>query len=253
MSAAGRMIPGVSEPMLENEHFARYEFACTFAREKSVLDVACGAGYAAPLFIRAGARQYLGLDINEEAVTLAKARYGTSDAIRFLVDDACEMRQVPSQSVDLAVSFETIEHVPCPETFLTNLQRALRPGGILIVSTPNRFRYSPGNKLTSRPWNPYHVREWSEREFLDLLEPWFRVTEVLGQQPIASWKAHVIAATASKPRLKRLIGALRARKPGRRAGAPSGEVHAAPLLLRMSAWQVPMYTVCVAEARAEGL
>lgn len=244
------MIPGVSETALEAEHVVRYKFACTFAQERSVLDVACGAGYAAPMFMEAGARRYLGLDINEEAVTFATRSYSTSDAIRFAIDDACELRNVPSRSVDLAVSFETIEHVPCPDKFLENVQRVLRPGGALIVSTPNRLRYSPGNKLSSKPWNPYHVQEWDEREFLNLLEPRFRVTEVLGQLPIPLWKAYVLSAAANKPHLKRLIGALhRANHVGRATAVSSRAVCAMPALRRMSVWQAPLYTVCVAEAR----
>lgn len=250
MSAAGRMIPGVSEPMLEKEHLARYEFACTLARERSVLDVACGAGYAAPMFLQAGASSYLGLDINEEAVRFATKRYGMNNTSRFLVDDACELRQVPSRSVDLAVSFETIEHVSRPDKFLANVQRVLRPGGILIVSTPNRLRYSPGNKLSSKPWNPYHVQEWDEREFLNLLEPRFRVREVLGQQPIPIWKAHVLSAAANKPHLKRLIATLHtAKHAGRATAVSSSAACAMPDLRRMSVWQAPLYTVCVAEAR----
>src|SRR5579863_3779354 len=218
MSAAGRMIPGVSEAMLENEHLARYRFACRFARGCDVLDAACGAGYSAPMFLQAGARSYFGFDLNAEAVEHATIRYRTSDAITFLVDDACQFRHVPERAFDLAVSFETIEHVPSAEAFLANVKRALRPGGIFIVSTPYRLRYSPGNKLSSKPWNPYHVREWNKGEFLDLLKPWFRVTHVLGQEPIPRWKAHVIDLAATSPWLKGLITALR---PAKRSESPA--------------------------------
>jgi SAM-dependent methyltransferase len=162
MSAAGRMIPGVSEEILEKEHVARYRFACGYAHGCDVLDAACGAGYSAPMFIEAGARSYLGLDINSEAVELATNKYRTRDNISFVVDDACEFRHVPEKAFDLVVSFETIEHVPSAEAFLANVRRALRPGGVFIVSTPYRLRYSPGNKLSSKPWNPYHVREWNK-------------------------------------------------------------------------------------------
>jgi SAM-dependent methyltransferase len=250
MSAAGRMVPGVSKEMLEQEHMGRYRFACEFARGCDVLDAACGAGYSAPMFIEAGARSYLGLDIDLDAVELATTKYRNSDAITFRVDDACEFRHVPEQAFDLAVSFETIEHVRSAEAFLGNVKRALRPGGIFIVSTPYRLRYSPGNKLSSKPWNPYHVREWNTGEFLDLLEPWFRVTQVLGQKPIPRWKAHAIDLAATKPWLKNLIGTLR-RAPDSPSRTPVSDAAVNQVLAprNIPVWHAPLYTICVAEKR----
>jgi SAM-dependent methyltransferase len=247
MSAAGRMVPGVSEALLEQEHVSRYRFACDFARGRDVLDAACGAGYSAPMFLEAGAHSYLGIDINGKVVELATKRYRTSPAISFLEDDACEFRRVPEQAFDLVVSFETIEHVPSAEKFLANVRRALRRGGIFIVSTPYRLRYSPGNKLSSKPWNPYHVREWNENEFLDLLKPWFRVIDVLGQQPIASWKAHVLDLAANHPRLKSVISTLRRSKKGAVSPIAVADERLTPR--RILRWQMPLYTLCVAEAR----
>jgi SAM-dependent methyltransferase len=250
MSAAGRMVPGVSEAALEREHVERYRFACNFAHGKKVLDAACGVGYAGPMFLAAGARSYLGIDLNAEAVELAKRAHQAAH-ISFAVDDACEFRSVPEQVFDLVVSFETIEHVPSAEKFLANVRRALRPGGTFIVSTPNRWRYSPGNKLSSKPWNPYHVREWNENEFLDLLKPWFRVADVLGQKPISSWKAQVIDLAGTRPWLKTLIATLRASKKSTGTAASAVAVDDAFIPGRVSRWQVPLFTICVAQARGE--
>jgi len=249
MSAAGRMVPGVSEAALEQEHMERYRFACGFARGRDVLDVACGAGYAGPMFVASGAHSYLGVDLNAEAVELAKRAYRTAPAIAFAVDDACDFRCVPERAFDLVVSFETIEHVPSAEKFLANVKRALRPGGTFIVSTPNRRRYSPGNKLSSKPWNPYHVREWNENEFLDLLKPWFRVSDVLGQKPISAWKAHVLDLAGTRPWLKRLITTLRPPKNG--AGTPRSAATLGDSFTpaHVPRWQVPLFTLCVAQAR----
>ena len=249
MSAAGRMVPGISEVALEREHVSRYRFACGFARGRDVLDAACGAGYAAPMFLEAGARSYLGIDISAEAVDLASQRYDVDAAISFVVDDACVFSHVRERAFDLVVSFETIEHVPEPKRFLANVSRALRPGGIFIVSTPCRFRYSPGNKLESKPWNPYHVQEWNQSEFLELLEPSFRVVQVLGQQPMPKWKAHVLSLSATRPWLKDLISKRHSHK-STAANTPSTAVSNEDLRPRpFSYWQMPLYTVCVTEAR----
>ena len=235
--------------LLEQEHVSRYRFACGFARGCDVLDAACGVGYSAPMFLEAGARSYLGIDINADAVELATKRYRTSPAISFAVDDACEFRSVPERAFHLVVSFETIEHLPSAEKFLANVHRALRPGGTFIVSTPNRRRYSPGNRLSSKPWNPYHVREWNENEFLELLQPCFQVTDVLGQQPTARWKARLTDLAADRPWLRSAISTLRPSK-GKEKTTPAAAADERVRPHRISRWQISLYTVCVAVPRA---
>ncbi|RIZ72125.1 MAG: class I SAM-dependent methyltransferase, partial [Methylococcales bacterium] len=59
----------------------------------------------------------------------------------------------PSDSFDVIVSFETIEHLPNPEKYLSAVSKMLKADGAFIVSTPVRTK----GRLTDKPANPFHV------------------------------------------------------------------------------------------------
>ena len=52
-------VPGKADARMEADHVERYRFACQYASGKSVLDIACGIGYSAPMYLEAGANDYL--------------------------------------------------------------------------------------------------------------------------------------------------------------------------------------------------
>ena len=54
---------------------------------------------------------------------------------------------------------------------------------MLICSTPDRDVYNPGASPDSDPWNAFHVREYSQPEFVDLLGRHFERVELFGQNP----------------------------------------------------------------------
>jgi len=83
----------------------------------------------------------------------------------------------PSDSFDVIVSFETIEHLPNPEKYLSAVSKMLKADGAFIVSTPVRTK----GRLTDKPANPFHVREWNADEFSDLITSYFSDVRVLGQ------------------------------------------------------------------------
>ena len=86
-----------------------------------------------------------------------------------------------SGSVDVAVSFETIEHFEGHDAFLRAMRAALTPDGILIISTPNPLPYSD----TAEAQNPFHKRELDRDEFVNALHDHFSHVELLGQGLIA--------------------------------------------------------------------
>ena len=104
--------------------------------------------------------------------------YATSN-LRFMQGDA---RKLPlaDWSVDVVVSFETVEHFYEHDQFFAEVKRVLRPGGRFIISSPERDIYSP----LGAPPNPFHVRELTQDELLTLLNTTFSHTVLLGQRPI---------------------------------------------------------------------
>ena len=81
-------------------------------------------------------------------------------------------------SVDVVVNFQVIEHLWDQGQFVAECFRVLRPGGALLMSTPNRITFSPGRDT---PLNPFHTRELNAAELTELLtDSGFRVEAMLG-------------------------------------------------------------------------
>jgi SAM-dependent methyltransferase len=78
----------------------------------------------------------------------------------------------------VVTSFETIEHHDRHEEMIGEIKRVLRPGGLLILSSPNRAVYSdePGYA------NPFHVKELYFDELEELLSRHFRHVRIYGQR-----------------------------------------------------------------------
>ena len=105
---------------------------------KSALDVGCGAGLFAEPLARLGA-EVTAIDAAAELIEAAKAHAaGQGLAIDYrhaAVEDI-------GGSFDLVTSMEVIEHVADPQAFLKSLSARLAPGGLLVLSTPNRTALS---------------------------------------------------------------------------------------------------------------
>ena len=188
-----RMVPEQAHPRTFWEHVARYRFARGFARGRRVLDVACGEGYGSAALARAGASSVVGVDASPEAADHARRKYGVDARI----GDAHAI-PLPDRSVDLVVSFETIEHVERPADFVLDCARVLAPDGLLIVSTPNRLVYGEGDE-----GNPFHRTEFDEAEFVGLLRPHFADVRLFTQFPrSAAWWSPRSLASETSPWLR---------------------------------------------------
>ncbi len=166
-----RVIPELVDADLLNEHLARYRFAKRFAAKLGdaarILDAGCGTGYGTAEL--AASASVTGTDISAEAVEHAHSRY-RSERVRF-IQGSCERLPFSDAAFDLLVAFEVIEHLDGWQDLLSEAARVLRPGGVLLVSTPNRDYYEQ-SRGEAGP-NPFHRHEFDYAEFQEALSARF--------------------------------------------------------------------------------
>ncbi|MGH2906240.1 MAG: methyltransferase domain-containing protein [Solirubrobacterales bacterium] len=154
-TAAERFDPArMRGELIEAEHLARYRFAAQAAPGKRVLDAGCGWGYGANMLAAAGAQSVVGVEIAETIVEAAAAI--AVDGVEIRRGDVTKL-DFAENSFDLIVCFEVIEHVEKRGEVLAEFARVLAPGGLLLISSPNRDVY--GDR------NPFHVFEYTAEEF----------------------------------------------------------------------------------------
>lgn len=108
-------------------------------RGRTVLDVGCSQGqFAFEHLLPSGARAVIGIDFSAAAVREAQRRAVSVDNALFVVGDAMSL-PVQSDKFEKVVITEVIEHLPNVAACLSELRRALAPGGDLVLSTPNYF------------------------------------------------------------------------------------------------------------------
>ncbi|MCX2964696.1 class I SAM-dependent methyltransferase [Gordonia aquimaris] len=157
-----RTVPGIAE---ENYWFRRHEVAYAHVLDRcagaDVLEAGSGEGYGAAMLAEV-ARSVVCVDYDEAAVSHTRRRYpGLTVHQGNLID-----LPLPADSVDVVINFQVIEHLWDQGAFVAECRRVLRPGGRLLISTPNRITFSPGRDT---PLNPFHTRELDATELRELL------------------------------------------------------------------------------------
>lgn len=154
-----------SENPIYQRHIIAYQEAAKRINGQ-VLEVGCGEGYGISILAPV-CEQYLGIDKFSTTTELPKHA-------RILQLAVPPFTGLDDNSFDYVLSFQVIEHIQEDLKFLQEIHRVLKPGGKLILTTPN--------KLMSLSRNPWHIREYVPGEMKGILAEVFdaKKVEMLG-------------------------------------------------------------------------
>lgn len=131
-----------------------------------VIDIGCGSGVKLVRHVAPHTQHWLGVD-QSSAIDLAESAYPSGHWRRADLSLSSTWRELAEQPADLVICADVIEHLEDPFELLERLRSLLAPGGVLLLSTPDRGRLERVSR-TGPPRNPRHIREWTADE-LELL------------------------------------------------------------------------------------
>lgn len=159
------------------EHLHRYAIAFEYIKDKVILDIASGEGYGSNLMSNEAKFVY-GVDIDAATIDKANKKY-KKDNLKYLTGSTSNI-PIESNSIDVVISYETLEHHDEHKQMMLEIQRVLKPNGILIISTPDKHYYSDIRNFK----NAFHVKELYKDEFLNLISKHFKFSQLLNQAHI---------------------------------------------------------------------
>lgn len=133
-----------------------------------VLEVGCGEGRGVEVLMKHALR-FTAVDKLEAALQVLRERFPSATFIRM---DLPPFSGLSDNTFDCVVSFQVIEHIQDDSFFLKEIHRVLKPGGVALLTTPNR-------KL-SLSRNPWHIREYLSIELELLASGIFKSVEMKG-------------------------------------------------------------------------
>ena len=134
----------------------------------NVLEVGCGEGRGVSILIDK-AQHFTAIDKIEAALQILRGRFPKGEFISMNIPPFGELT---SDTYDVVVSFQVIEHIQNDSLFLQEIWRVLKPGGIALITTPNR--------KMSLSRNPWHIREYLAQELKDLASTIFSSVDMKG-------------------------------------------------------------------------
>ena len=152
----------------ENTNFQRHLIAYKEATKYvtgHLLELGSGEGYGIQE-LRPFVKQYLALDKYKPNFDFEKFD------VTFENCTFPNLDKIADNTYDCVVSFQVVEHIEDDFTFISEIYRVLKPGGKLILTTPNR--------LMSITRNPWHIREYDAKSMAALISSKFKSFEMLG-------------------------------------------------------------------------
>ncbi|HET9055149.1 MAG TPA: class I SAM-dependent methyltransferase [Cyclobacteriaceae bacterium] len=156
-----------SDNPLHQRLFKAYVVAGPYV-QGDVLEVGCGEGRGVELLMR-GAKSFTAVDKIEEALVVLRKRFPEGKFISMNIPPLAELED---NAYDCVVSFQVIEHIQNDALYLKEINRVLKPGGVALLTTPNR--------KMSLSRNPWHIREYLAHELKALAAGIFATAEMKG-------------------------------------------------------------------------
>lgn len=195
--------------------------------QASILEIGCGTGWLCEQLGAFGS--VTGIDLADAVIQRARVRMPQA---RFLAGDFATAPFAPA-SFDAVVTLETIAHVSDHAAFVARILEILRPGGVLLLTTQNRFVQE--RRSNAMRQQPGQLRDWlTMRRLRALVRPHFEIVEATTLVPggdrgvlrlVGSYKlnrlAQLFVSEATVTRWKERLGfgqtlVLAARKPAPR-------------------------------------
>jgi ubiquinone/menaquinone biosynthesis C-methylase UbiE len=136
--------------------------------EGDVLEVGCGEGRGIASILPL-VKSFTAVDKIKTAIDELQEKYPTG---KFLSMNIPPLNGLESNAYDRVISFQVIEHIEDDHAYLREIHRVLKPGGIALITTPNR--------KMSLSRNPWHIREYRPQELKAIGEKIFQKTDMKG-------------------------------------------------------------------------
>lgn len=144
-----------------------------------ILEVGCGTGWMSRHLVPYG--RLTATDLSDDVLLKAQQRF---PAVTFIAGDFMAM-DVRQELFDVVVSLEVLSHIANQPAFIAKLARHLKPGGLLMLATQNRYVLQRFNRLP--PPAQGQLRHWVDRRELEqLLAPEFEILELFSVTPQAN-------------------------------------------------------------------
>lgn len=164
----------------------------------NIIDLGCGTGWLTNVLSTFGPT--IGVDISDVAIADASKRF---PHVQFMCENIAEW-DFPQSSFDLVVSHEVLEHFEDQQAYVRVVQRLLKPGGFLVMTTPNRWTSEALSAEELASYDRQPVENWlTGGELKTLLNRHMKVVSITSVTPGCGTRG--IHGIVSSPLLREIL------------------------------------------------